>query len=176
MSKIVTFVKDFPLNHKSTKIYEDGWVNEKTHLRHTVKYMERLAKGIKESGVCDPVLVVVNKDFATISGFGTTRAIVCRDILNYTSIPAFVVTDRDSVIIFKGEIVTEEAEVRDKFKYQPKIVELKEDGSLYIYSDIYQWWNHFPLLGDEQRLPITAQEFFYMTYKELPEKHNILLK
>ena len=174
--KKVVYVHDFPITHDLVRISGDQWLEDKQHFRHKYKYMERLAEGIKASGICDPVLVVANQDSLSISGFGTTRATVCRDILKWRTIPAFVIMNPISCLSFDGLTIETEEEVRPLFKFQPKVVKFHMDGSLYIYSDVFQFWNQFPLLPGEDKLPISGKDLYYEMYSQWPEEHEVIIE
>jgi hypothetical protein len=109
------YVPNFPV-HKIHRTGEDGWVHIPNHPKNKYKWLNAVLELIDNTGVIDPVQIVINNENDVTSGpCGANRLHALMTIRKVEFVPALVTTDK--YYDWFGEGVEEIKTKEDILKY-----------------------------------------------------------
>jgi hypothetical protein len=132
------YVPNFPIARVSN-LAMDGWVHNPNDQKYRYNFLEGILEHISNTGVCEPVRVIINSDTDIAAGpAGVARMYAYRHILRASHMPVIVNSERLEPWFGEGvEVVRNEEDFYRYFLFKPHTVVFDDSGNV-------TWWNQRP--------------------------------
>lgn len=115
----------------------DPWIYNPNHPKHRYKFLEGILEHIENTGVCEPVRVMINNiDDISAGPAGVARLYAFKHIRRATHIPAIVNSEELYDWFGTGVVeVNSEQQFYDYFLFKPHSVTFEENGTVIWHNE-----------------------------------------